>query len=380
MQKEGKIRLIQGNEAIVEGAIKAGVRFFAGYPITPSTEILEGFALRLPQVGGVFIQTEDEIASLAAVLGASAGGMKAITATSGPGISLMVENIGLAIMEEIPCVIVDIQRMGPATGLIYTSQGDSMFVKWGTPGGNEIIALSPSSVKETFELTIKAVNLSERFRVPVFLVSDALLGHLREKVDISPEKIEIVDRVRPSMPPDNYLSYDADETGVPAMADLGSEYRPKLVSSIHDKAGRYDPSPEGREFLLRRLRNKILAHLDEILMTEQVMVEDAEIVVFAYGICARAAKAAVVAVRREGIRAGLFRPITIWPFPTEAVSRLAKNVKRIIVAEMNFGQLVGEVERANNGKAEVSLITQNEGNLFSAQRIINAIKEACRNA
>lgn len=374
MEKERTARMLSGNEAVVEGAIAAGVRFFAGYPITPSTEILEEFSRRMPQVGGIFIQMEDELGSLGAVLGASAGGVKAITATSGLGVALMAENTAHAIMMEIPCVIVDVQRVGPGAGLIFTTQGDTMFAKWGTPAGNEIIALGPSTVKEAFGLTIKAVNLSERFRVPVYLLSDAYLGHMREKVELGDyEKVERVERPKPTVPPEEYLSYEADETGVPAMADFGTPYRSRMISSTHDKAGRYAPGVEGRRFLNRRLRNKILGHLDEILMFEEMMLEDAEMAVFSYGICAGGAKAAVMEARARGIKVGLFRPITIWPFPTEAVSHLAQRVKRILVVELNFGQLVREVERASRGKAEVTFLGDDVGQLISPEQILNEI-------
>jgi 2-oxoglutarate ferredoxin oxidoreductase subunit alpha len=376
MRRERAVKLIQGNEAVVEGAIAAGVRFCAGYPITPASEIAEGFARRMPEVGGTFIQMEDEIGSLAAVMGASVGGVKSITATSGPGFSLMVENIGHAIMSEIPCVIVDVQRMGPSHGLIFLSQGDMMAIKWASPGGNEIIALAPSSVKECFELTVKAVNLSERFRVPVFLASDAYLGHMREKVEVpDPDQIEIVERPRPTVSPDKYLCKDADATGVPAMADFGSPYRTKLIGSLHTKAGDYGPSLEERVFLVHRLRNKILAHLDEIVMIEEMMTEDAEVAVFAYGITARSAKAAVTAARAEGIKAGFLRPITVWPFPTEAVSKLAERVKNILVVELNLGQLVREVERASATKAPITFLSQVDGLLITPQKILDRIKE-----
>lgn len=368
--------LMQGNEAVVEGAIAAGVRFYAGYPITPATEILEGFSRRLPQVGGKSIQMEDEIGSLAAVIGASAGGVKAMTATSGPGMSLMVENIGLAIMLEIPCVIVDVQRMGPATGLIPTSQGDMMCAKWATPGGNEIIALVPSSVKETFELTIKAVNLSERFRVPVILLSDAHLAHMREKIQVPDQgDIEIVSRAKPTVPPEEYLTFNADETGVPEMAPLGSDYRSELMGSGHDKSGRYGPSPKERAFLLSRLSQKILAHRDEISMIEKVLLDDAEVAVFAYGICARSAKAAMKIARAAKMKVGLLRPLTVWPFPTEVIRQLAEQVKAIIVVEENLGQLVLEVERAAQGKAKVLLVNQYDGELITPEKILAGIKE-----
>jgi 2-oxoglutarate ferredoxin oxidoreductase subunit alpha len=367
---EGKdIRLMQGNEAVVQGAIAAGVRFFAGYPITPATEILEEFSVLMPQVGGICIQMEDELGSLAAVLGASIGGVKAMTATSGPGLALMTENISLAIEAEIPCVIVDVQRMGPATGMIFTSQGDMMTAKWATPGGNEIIALAPCSVNETFELTVRAVNLSERFRVPVVLLSDAYLGHMREKV-IVPHQVERVDRPKPAVAPGEYLPFDADETGVPAMADIGSLYRSKIPPFLHDKMGVYGPSVEERSFLLRRLHNKILAHLDEILMNEEIMLDDAETVVFSYGITARAAKAAVRAARSEEIKVGLFRPITVWPFPRESLEQVAKRVGKVVVVEENFGQLVCEVERACRGNVEVHLVSQDNGLLITPNKIL----------
>ncbi len=368
--------LMQGNEAVVEGAIAAGVRFYAGYPITPATEILEGFSRRLPQVGGKSIQMEDEIGSLAAVIGASAGGVKAMTATSGPGMSLMVENIGLAIMLEIPCVIVDVQRIGPATGGISTSQGEMMCAKWATPGGNEIIALVPSSVKETFELTIKAVNLSERFRVPVILLSDAHLAHMREKIQVPDQgDIEIVSRAKPTVPPEEYLTFNADETGVPEMAPVGSDYRSEFMGSMHDKSGKYGPPPKECTFLLNRLSKKILAHRDEISMMEKVLLDDAEVAVFAYGICARSAKAAVKIARAAKMKVGLLRPLTVWPFPTEVIRQLAEQVKAIIVVEENLGQLVLEVERAAQGKAKVLLVNQYDGQLITPEKILAGIKE-----
>jgi 2-oxoglutarate ferredoxin oxidoreductase subunit alpha len=375
MNKAEKRVLLQGNEAVVEGAIAAGVRFFAGYPITPASEILERFASRMPQVGGAFIQMEDEISALSAVIGASAGGAKAMTATSGPGMSLMSENIGLAIIEEIPCVIVDVQRVGPGSGMIFASQGDVMYAKWGTPGGNEMIALAPSSVKECFSLTGKAVNLSERFRLPVILLSDAHLGHMREMIEVDYDKVERIDRPKPTCPPEKYLTYDADENGVPAMADVGTAYRSRYTAYLHNKGGIYGPSPEERRFLIHRLHHKVLDHLDEVLMVEQRMPQDARIAVFAYGICARVAKAAVDEAKKQGIKVGLFRPIIVWPFPAETISKLANQVDKIIVAEMNCGQLVLEVECAVKGKAKVSFVGQDDGVLMSPDKIIAAIRE-----
>lgn len=376
MDKQKNVQLMQGNEAVVEGAIAAGVRFFAGYPITPSTEILEQISVRLPQVGGKFIQMEDEIASISAVLGASMGGVKAMTATSGPGFALMVETIGYAIMAEIPCVVVEVQRIGPGAGMVFTSQQDTMSVRWAPPGGVETITLAPASVKECFELTIRAVNLSERFRVPVFLLSDAYLAHIREKVEVpSYDEVLTVERTKPTVPPYKFLPYEADETGVPAMPDFGSEYRSKIVAVLHDKAGKYGPSPEERTLILGRLHNKILAHIDELPMVEEYMLEDADIAIFSYGICARAAKAALKTARAEGIKVGLMRPITIWPFPKEVVSKLTSRVSDIIVAEMNSGQLLGEVKCANEGNARIHFVGQENGIVMAPQKILSLIRE-----
>jgi len=373
--KEGRRKLLQGNEAVIEGAIAAGVRFFAGYPITPASEILEGFALRMPEAGGAFIQMEDEISALSAVIGASVAGAKAMTATSGPGMSLMSENLGMAIVEEIPCVIVDVQRLGPGSGMIFTSQGDVMYAKWGTPGGNEIIALAPSSVKECFSLTVKAVNLSERFRVPVILLSDSHLGHMREMVDVDSGRIEKVDRPKPAGSPEKYFTYEPDADGVPPMADIGTAYRSRFTAYLHDRRGIYGPSPEERQLLIDRLHRKILDHVDEILMVEERMLEDARMAVFAYGICARVAQAALEEARRRGIKVGLLRPITLWPFPAAAVQKCAKRVDKVIVAEMNSGQLLLEVERAVKGEAKVSFVGQEDGTLMSSEKILAAMME-----
>ncbi len=373
--KEGRRKLLQGNEAVVEGAIAAGVRFFAGYPITPASEILELFALRMPQAGGAFIQMEDEISALSAVIGASVAGAKAMTATSGPGMSLMSENLGMTIVEEIPCVIVDVQRLGPGSGMIFTSQGDVMYAKWGTPGGNEVIALAPSSVKECFSLTGKAVNLSERFRVPVILLSDSHLGHMREMVDIDSIRIEMVDRPKPTVPPEKYFTYEPGVNGVPPMADIGTAFRSRFTAYLHDRRGVYGPSPGERQLLIDRLHGKILDHLHEILMVERMMLEDARIAVFAYGICARVAQAAVEEARRRGIKVGLFRPVTLWPFPEAAVREFAKRVDKVIVAEMNSGQLLLEVERAIKEEGKVSFVGQEDGTLMSPEKILAAIVE-----
>ncbi len=373
--KEKRRQLLQGNEAVVEGAIAAGVRFFAGYPITPATELLEYFSSRMLQAGGAFIQMEDEISALSAVCGASAAGAKAMTATSGPGMSLMSENMGLAIIEELPCVIVDVQRLGPSSGMIFTSQGDVMYAKWGTPGGNEVIALAPSNVKECFTLTAKAVNLAERFRTLVIVLSDSLLGHMREMVDIDPDAIERVSRQKPTVPPEEYGMYRPNSKGVPEMADLGTPYRSAFTAYLHDDRGVYGPAPAQREALIDRLHRKVLDYVDEIDMVEERMLDDAEIAVFSYGICARVARAAVEEARRQGKKVGLFRPITVWPFPERQVRALSQRVKKIIVAEMNYGQLVREVERVVCERVPVSFVGSNDGMLMASEKVLKAIME-----
>jgi 2-oxoglutarate ferredoxin oxidoreductase subunit alpha len=372
---EKRTVLIQGNEAVGEGAITGGVRFFAGYPITPATEVAEYLSKRLPQVGGTFIQMEDELGSMGAVIGASVGGVKSMTATSGPGLSLMLENISQAVAMEIPCFIVNVQRTGPGTGSITPAQQDVMQAKWGPHGDNEIIAIAPYSVKEVYRLAIKAVNLSERFRVPVIFLMDAFLGHLKEKVELlDPGEVEIFNRKRPTGPPGKYKCYEPDGTGVPPMADFGSGYRSKIIGNMHTISGDYSRNPQVFDELLRRLQNKILNYLDEIQMIESLMLEDAEIALFAYGTTARAARAAVNIARQEGLKVGLFRPITLWPFPRKEMSELASRVKSIIVIEMNLGQLVGEVERACEGKTKVISLNRIDGLNVTPQNIMEKIR------
>lgn len=373
--EEKRVMLMQGNEAVGEGAITAGVRFFAGYPITPATEVSEYLSKRLPQVSGTFIQMEDEIGSIGAVIGASVGGVKSMTATSGPGLSLMLENISQAVIMEIPCLIVNVQRTGPGTGSITPAQQDVMQAKWGPHGDNEIIAIAPSSVKEIYHLAIKATNFSERFRVPVIILIDTFLGHLKEKIELlGPNEAEIYNRKKPTGPPERYQCYEPDETGVPPMADFGSGYKSKIIGNMHTYSGDYSRNPKVFNDLIRRLQSKILHYLKEIQMVECLMLEDAEIAFFAYGTTARAAKAAVKMARQEGLKVGLFRPITVWPFPREEVSQLAGRVKSIIVIEMNLGQLIGEVERACGGKTEVLSLNRVDGLIITPQDIIESIR------
>ena len=340
---------LSGDYACAEGAIAAGCRFFAGYPITPATEIAERMARRLPEVGGVYIQMEDELGSIAAVIGASYAGVKAMTATSGPGFSLMQENIGLAVMTETPLVIVDIMRGGPSTGQpTKPGQQDMMQAKWGSHGDYEVIALAPSSVQEMFDLTIECFNLSEKFRVPAFLMADETVAHMWERVIIpEPDQIEIVNRKKPTVSPADYLPFKPDEDLVPPMACFGEGYRVHVTGLTHDERGYpKTDSPEIQEQLIRRLCDKIRKNADKIVKVKEFMLEDAEIAVIAYGTPARAAISAVKKAREEGIKAGLLRLVTVWPFPERQVAELAARVKGIVVPELNYGQIVREVERA----------------------------------
>lgn len=340
---------MNGDIACAEGAIAAGCRFFAGYPITPATEIAEHLSERMPEIGRIYIQMEDEIASIAAVIGASYAGLKAMTATSGPGFSLMQENIGLAVMTETPCVIVDIMRGGPSTGQpTMPGQQDVMQAKWGSHGDYEIIALAPSSVQEMFDLTVDAFNLSETYRVPVMLLGDEIVAHMWEKVVIPPaEKIRIVNRKKPDTPPEEYMPFMADDNLVPPMAGFGEGYHFHATGLTHDEHGYpKTQSSDIQQKLVRRLCEKIRNNVDRIVRVEEVMLDDADVAVVAYGIVARAALSAVRKAREEGIKAGLLRPITLWPFPEAHVAKVAKHANRIVVPEMNCGQLVREVERA----------------------------------
>jgi 2-oxoglutarate ferredoxin oxidoreductase subunit alpha len=343
------VHFMSGDIACAEGALAAGCRFFAGYPITPATEIAEHMAARMPKVGGIYIQMEDEIASIAAVIGASYAGLKAMTATSGPGFSLMQENIGLAAMTEAPCVIVDVMRGGPSTGQpTLPGQQDVMQAKWGSHGDYEIIALAPSSVQEMFDLTIEAFNLAETYRVPTLVMADEVVAHMWERVVIPPaEEIKIVNRKRPNTPPEKYLPFMPDDSLVPPMACFGEGYRFHATGLTHDEHGypRTQDS-EAQTRLVQRLCDKIRKNADKIVRVEEAMLEDAEVVVVAYGIVARAALSAVRKAREQGIKAGLLRLITLWPFPEKHVAKAAEKAKAIIVPEMNCGQMVREVERA----------------------------------
>lgn len=369
-------RLMQGNEAIAEGALAAGARFFAGYPITPSTEIAEILAKKLPAVGGKFIQMEDEISSMAAVIGASLAGLKSLTATSGPGFSLKQENLGFAVIAEVPCVVVNAQRCGPSTGIpTATAQGDVMQARWGTHGDHPVIALSPASVQESFTLTVQAFNLSERFRTPVILLSEEVTGHSRERVILpDPSDIKIVNRKKPPAGLDKYNPYQPDDDGVPPMANFCEGYRYHVTGLTHDESGGPTTDAEKAERLVNRLNNKVMDHLDEITMTESLMTEDAEIIIIAYGATSRSAKSAVKKAREKGIKAGLFRLITIWPFPDKEVAAVCAQASSIIVPELNLGQIIGEVERVTRSDKKVMGINRVNGEMITPDEILNVIK------
>ena len=371
-----KARLMQGNEACAEGAIAAGVNFFAGYPITPSTEIAETMAKLLPQHGGKFVQMEDEIASMGAILGASLAGAKAMDATSGPGFALKQELIGYAACAEIPCVLVDVQRVGPSTGQpTAPSQADVMQARWGTHGDHPIIALAPWSVRETYDVTVMAVNYAERFRTPVILLMDEVVGHLREKV-VLPDHVDVYPRRQPKKTrAEGYEPFTPDEDLVPNVADFGKGYHIHVTGLIHDDTGFPVGSPAITEQSIRRLHEKIDRAGEEIIHTECSFMDDAEYAVVAFGGTARTAYEAVRAARARGEKVGLVRLITIWPFADKAIAALAQKVKGILVAEMNYGQVVGEVRRAAAGACPVELCGKYNMQAFEPQEIETAIDQ-----
>ena len=375
----GKVVLMQGNEACVEGAIAAGMRLYAGYPITPSTEIAETSAVRLPQVGGKFIQMEDEIASMACAIGASVAGVKAMTATSGPGFSLKQENLGYACLAEIPVVVVDVQRTGPSTGMPTSpAQGDVMMARWGTHGDHPIIVLSPSSVKETYDLTIRAFNLSEKYRTPVIFLMDEIVGHLREGMELTdPEDIEIVNRPSVEYPEPKRKPYHMKPGQmVPAMAPFGKGQRYNITGLIHDESGFPTNSTEEAEKLMSRLMHKISDNYEDIVRCEQVNMDDAEVAIVCYGGTMRAAISAMEQARSKGIRCGIFRPITVWPFPERELKAAAGKLKKIVVAEHNYGQIVLEVERLVQGACPVEFVGRYNGTVLTPEDILRKVEEA----
>jgi 2-oxoglutarate ferredoxin oxidoreductase subunit alpha len=369
------VKVMQGNEAVAWGALAAGCRFYAGYPITPSTEIAELLSRELPKVGGKFIQMEDEIASLAACIGASVGGLKAMTATSGPGFSLMQEHIGYAAMTEVPCVIVDVQRLGPSTGQpTSASQGDVMQARWGTHGDHPIIVLSPISVRQAFDLTVLAFNFSEKYRTPVILLMDEVVGHMREKVDLpDAATVERVERVATSVPPEWYKPYGDSLTDVPPMADFGRGYRYHVTGLLHDPAGYPTTRLDEIAPWVERVERKISRNVHDIVVAEEDGVESARTVVVAYGASARSARHAVKLARQRRCRVGLVTLLTLWPFAEELIAHVARTAKRIVVPEMNLGQLALEVERVA-GRNKVVRLNRADGEMVTPQKILEAIE------
>lgn len=366
-----------GDLAIAEGAIAAGCRYFGGYPITPSTETAERMAVRLPQIGGTYMQMEDELASIASVLGAAWGGQKAMTATSGPGFSLMMENLGLGIITETPAVICNVQRGGPSTGLPTTvAQGDMMQAKWGSHGDYEIIALVPWSVQECFDLTIKAFNLAEKYRTPVLLMTDAEVGHLTERLVIpEQDEIEIWNRKGPTKPPGEYKTFEPDEDLVPPMAPTGEGYRVFCESLTHDERGYPDLTVEAQAKLQTRLIAKIRQNRFDIYDYVETDVEGADVVVISYGISSRIAVRAIELAQARGVKVGHMRLRTVWPFPQERVREITENVRGVVVPEINLGQIVREVQRVAVPECGVMLVPHAGGDIHDPEEILEAIVE-----
>lgn len=374
------VHFIDGDHAACEGALAAGCRFVAGYPITPSTEIVERFASRIPLVGGVFIQMEDELAASIAVQGAIWGGQKSMTVTSGPGLSLMMEHIGLAAFTEVPLVIIDVQRGGPSTGLpTLPAQADMMQVKWGSHGDYEIIALCPSSPQECFDLTVRAFNLAEQWRTPVFVMMDEVVGHMTERVEIpAPEAIEVVERRWTTAKPGEYRPFAPSEDRVPDMVRAGDGYRIHVTGLTHDERGYPAMNPGAQDTLVRRLAAKIRDAGDALVDVREDGCEDADVVVVSYGITSRVAQAAVEQARARGIRVGHARLVIAWPFPSRRIAELAARTRAFVVPELNLGQMAREVERAAAGRLPVRLIDHAGGTVHEPDRILAGILEAAR--
>jgi 2-oxoglutarate ferredoxin oxidoreductase subunit alpha len=356
------------------------MNFFAGYPITPSTEIAELSAQKLPVIGGRFIQMEDEIAGIAATLGGALTGKKAMTATSGPGFSLKQENLGYGYMAEIPCVVVNVQRGGPSTGLPTSpAQGDIMQAKWGTHGDHPVIALYPNSVQEIYEVTVDAFNLAEKYRTPVILLLDEVIAHMREKVDLTPIKDkEIINRKKPNGSKENFLAYENTEDLVPPMADFGSGYKYHVTGLVHDEFGFPSNNSKIADVQIRRLVDKVEKNKDDIVKFEEYKLDDAEVVLIAFGSTSRTAKESVDNLREEGIKAGLFRPITIWPFADKQIKEISEKVNNIVVTEMNLGQYVNEVKRVSSDKCKVDFYGKVDGHLITPTELNEFVKEAVK--
>jgi len=372
------VHFIDGDHACCEGALAAGARFAAGYPITPSTEVVERFAARVPTVGGCFIQMEDELSASIALQGAVWGGAKAFTVTSGPGFSLMMEHIGYAAMTETPCVFVDVQRGGPSTGLpTLPAQADMMQARWGSHGDYQIIALCPNSPQECFDLTIRAFNLAEQFRVPVLFMMDEVVGHMTEKVVIpTADQIEVVERKHTRKSTAEYLPYATNGDLVPEMAHAGEGYKFHVTGLTHDERGYPNMTAAVQEKLVGRLQNKVRDAAERIHIWEEEDLEEAEVVVISYGITSRVAQRAIEVARRRGLHIGKLRLISAWPFPEKKIRELARTVKALVVPELNLGQMVHEVERAAAGACRVLGVPHAGGGVHRPDDILGAIVEA----
>lgn len=371
---------LDGNHGSAEGGLAAGCKFFAGYPITPSTEIAERISQRFPKVGGIFIQMEDEMASMNAILGASWGGVKSMSCTSGPGFSLMMENFGLGIMLETPCVLVNVQRGGPSTGLpTLPGQADMMQARWGSHGDYEVIALSPDSPQESFELTIHAFNLSERYRMPILVMTDECVGHMTEKVVIpKPEEIDLVPRRYTDKSPEEYWPYIAEKDLVPLMPPVGKGYKFHITGLTHDYRGYPVINAEVQEKCVRRLMDKIKKNAKDIIWIEEKDTEGAEVVLLSYGITSRVVQPAIEKAKKEGVKVGQIRLVTVWPFPEERVRELAARIGAYIMVEMNYGQVYYEVERCAAGKCRTVLVPHAGGTVHNPEDVYVAIKEAVK--
>jgi 2-oxoglutarate/2-oxoacid ferredoxin oxidoreductase subunit alpha len=372
-----KVGFLQGNEACLEAALIAGLKFFAGYPITPSSEIAAVASEKLPMYGGRFIQMEDELSSMAAIVGASMTGNKAMTATSGPGFSLKQENLGYACINEVPCVIVNVQRGGPSTGLpTQVSQGDIMQSKWGSHGDHPIIALSPSSVQEVVELTIQAFNFSEKYRNPVILLLDETVAHMREKI-VFPllEKVEIIDRQHSQVDPQKYKPFDSSFGDIPPFENFGSEYRYFITGLIHDENGYPTTKPQEVKHLLDRIHRKINSDIQHLSLFEQYQIDDADTLIISYGSPVRSCLGAMEAGRNKGMKIGVLQLKTIWPFNPEIINKLPSSIKNIYVVELNMGQLILEIDRVMKRKVKIQGINKYDGLFISDQEILDHLEK-----
>jgi 2-oxoglutarate/2-oxoacid ferredoxin oxidoreductase subunit alpha len=374
------VHFMDGDHSCCEGCLAAGARFASGYPITPSTEVVERFASRIPTVGGIFIQMEDELAASITMQGAVWAGAKAFTVTSGPGFSLMMEHIGYAAMTETPCVFFDVQRGGPSTGLpTLPAQADMMQARWGSHGDYMIIAICPNSPQECFDLTIKAFNFAEKYRVPVMVMLDEVIGHMTEKVVIpGPDKIEIEPRRHTKLPPGEFKLYSTNGDMVPDMVHAGEGYRFHVTGLTHDERGYPNMTPPVQDTLVRRLKDKIMHAYDDVVLFEEKDTEGADVVVVSYGITSRVAQRAIDLAHAKGLKVGKFRIITAWPFPEKHIRALAEKVKAFVVPELNLGQMVYEVERCAAGKAKTILVPHAGGSVHKPEDILRAIEEAVR--